>query len=85
MHPFVEREMLVPPATADELAVAGRRVGEALVRIATVSPERKTPSEAQVRQVTEIMRAAGAADVRPIARSKAALTAGMSSASQMGG
>ena len=44
----------------------------------------RTQGEAQVRQVTEIVRAAGATDVRPIARSEAALTAGISSTSWTG-
>lgn len=44
----------------------------------------RTQGEAQVRQVTEIVRAAGAIDVHPIARSEVALTAGISSASWTG-
>lgn len=44
----------------------------------------RTQSEAQVQQVTEIVRAAGATDVRPVAQSEGVLTAGVSSASWTG-
>ena len=45
----------------------------------------RTRGDAQVQQVTEIVRAAGATDIRPVTHPDEVLTAGVSAASWTGG
>lgn len=63
----------------DSVAQRDRQEAEGLLLLGV-----RTRGKAQVQQVTTILHAAGATEVRPLAQSEAALTAGVSSASWTG-